>query len=147
MMTHIEDDFIITGATWHEVADKLMLNEFEELICQNLKISDYSDEVKQYLFLFIAVHSDNPNHDNWAKYFSRKKGILYHNLKLDFERFEKATQEEANQMQAELYLQSILEIPTLRGMKKIDFDAQKFYADTQNLFLQKGWLKSENQMV
>jgi len=50
-------------------------------------------------------------------------------------------------MQAKLYLQSILEIPTLRGMKKVAFDVQKFYADTQNLFLQKGWLKSKNQLV
>jgi len=139
--TNIDCDFYFTSASWHEVHDKIEVLEFEEFISNNLKISDYSNEVKQYQFLFIAVQPDNPNHDDWRKYYSKKRGILYNNLKLDFERFEKANQAEAYQMQAELYLKSIFEIPTLRGMKKVHFEAQELYEDVRKLFLQKGWLK------
>lgn len=145
--TIIEYDFYITSASWHEVSHKIKFADFENLLSNNLKISDYSEQVKQYQFLFVAVQPTNRNHDNWRAYFSSKRGILYHNLKLDFERFQQADQEEAYQMQAQLYLQSILEIPTLRGMKKVAFDYQKFYDHAQNLFLKKGWLKTENQMI
>jgi len=145
--TKITRDFYVTCAALYEFKDKLYTNEFQQFLSGNLKILDYSEEVKQYQFVFIAVPPENRNHDKWRKYFSRKRGILYHNLKLDFEQFQKANTAEAYQMQAELYLRSITEISTLRGMKKVCFDAEKFYEDVQRLFLEEGWLKPENQLI
>lgn len=146
-MHTIEQDFLIPSASWHSISSKLINREMEDILCQSLTIKDYSDAVKQYYFMLIAVPADNPNHDNWAKYYSKKRGVLYNNLKLNFDGFESVNLEEAYQMQAELYLKSVFEIPTLRGMKNTPFDAQKLYEDVRELFIQQGWLKNIYQTI
>jgi len=143
----LEYKFYSTSVAWHEIDSKVIARAFKHLVSKNLRMSDYSDEVKQYQFLFIAVQPDNRNHDNWRKYYSKARNVIYNNLKLDYERLEKADQIEANQMQAELYLKGIFEIPTLRGMRKVDFDAQRFYEDARYLFIQQGWLRTESQAI
>jgi hypothetical protein len=139
-------NFIISAVCWHELGNKLQDLLVEKTISNELKISNYIDNelITRYFFIFIVVQPDNHLHDNrWQKGFSVKKHTLYNNLHLDYQKFEKATETEALTMQAEAYLEGILQIPTLRGMKKIKFDSQKFYDDCKMLFENVGWIKKE----
>ncbi len=136
-------NFIISAVCWHELGAKLKCVQIEDTIAANIKISNYIDNqlVTRYFFIFIIVQPDNHLHDNrWQKGFSIKKNTLYNNLHLDYHQFEKANESEALTMQAEAYLAGILQIPTLRGMKKVAFDNQQFYQDCKTLFENVGWI-------
>ncbi len=135
--------FPISGACWHELYPKLKVHEIEPLLFNHLKLSDYTDTsiIKRYFFMFIIMPPENLNHENWGKYFSAKTGIIHNYQKIDFELFKQANETEALQMQAEAYLQGILAIPSLRGMKKVFFDTAKMYADVKGLFVEKEWLE------
>ncbi|TAE01212.1 MAG: hypothetical protein EAZ97_03640 [Bacteroidetes bacterium] len=131
-------EFPISAIVWHELTPKLKFWEMKHLLCDHLKIKDYSNEVKEYFFVFIVFSlGGKTNH-----FFNKKKGVLWHGLALDYAKFEAANLEEALQMQAELYLQGIKDIPKIRGMKKVAFDWERFYADAKNLFEKQGWIKN-----
>ncbi|TAD98941.1 MAG: hypothetical protein EAZ97_09990, partial [Bacteroidetes bacterium] len=130
-------EFSNSAIVWHEVGHKLKIREIKHLLFDHLKMKDYSNEVKEYFFIFIAVSY----HYEERHFFNKKKGVLWHGLALDYAKFEASNLEEALQMQAELYLQGIKDIPKIRGMKKIAFDWEHFYSDAKNLFEKQGWIK------
>ncbi|TAE01210.1 MAG: hypothetical protein EAZ97_03630 [Bacteroidetes bacterium] len=133
-------EFSNSAIVWHEVENKLKFREIEHLLCDHLKMKDYSNEVKEYFFLFVVSYKLTYQ---ISHFFNKKKGVLWHGLALDYAKFEAANLEEALQMQAELYLQGIKDIPKIRGMKKIAFDWERFYADAKNLFEKQTWIKKE----
>jgi hypothetical protein len=137
-------DFDISAICWHEVYPKMQLLKIRNFLNNSLRISNYSSEVKSYFLLFIVELPQNTIHEKkWKKGFYKKDTVIENNLHLDYHKFEKATETEALTMQAEAYLEGILQIPTLRGMKKVKFDSQKFYDDCKNLFENAGWIKKE----
>ncbi len=134
-------NFDLTAVCWHEVYSKMQLLQIRNLLNHNLKISNYSKEVQTYFFLFIIELPNNkPPEKIWKKGFYKKDEVIENNLHLDYHQFEKANESEALTMQAEAYLAGILQIPTLRGMKKVAFDSQQFYQDCKTLFENVGWI-------
>jgi len=73
--------------------------------------------------------------------FRRKKKELEIRMNLDYEKVLKADEKETLFLIANAYLEVIQQFLSQRK----DFDFQQFYEDTQNLFLEKGLLKTENQ--
>jgi hypothetical protein len=134
-------DFEITAVCWHEVYPKLQLLKMRNLLNNSLSINNYSSEAKSYFVLFILELPKNNIHEKkWKKGFYKKEAVIETNFYFNYQKFEKATETEALTMQAEAYLEGILQIPTLRGMKKVAFDSQKFYQDCKILFENAGWI-------
>jgi hypothetical protein len=118
--------------------------KIRNLLNNSLNIRNYSSEVKSYFLLFIIELPQNNIHEKkWKKGFYKKDTVIENNFYFDYRKFEKATETEALTMQAEAHLEGILQIPTLRGMKKVAFDSQKFYDDCKTLFENVGWIKKE----
>ncbi|TAE02823.1 MAG: hypothetical protein EAZ97_02185 [Bacteroidetes bacterium] len=129
-------EFSVSAIIWHELTHKLKFTELQNLLCDHLKLTNYTTEVKKYFFVYVAMFLEYEK----PKHFTKKKAILRHTLVLDYQKFAIASEKEALQMQAELYLQGIKEIPKIRGMKKIAFDYEKFYTDAKLLFQKQGWI-------
>ncbi len=141
-------DFGLTDFSSKEIYDKLKTTDLIKLLEKNLDMSSYADKgiVRQYFFNFVAL---NPHllryEEHGSKYYSKKDQIIYNILDLEYDRLAQASEQEVKQMQAELYLQSIKEIPHLRGMKKIPFDAEKLYNDVKQLLEENGWLAKQEK--
>ncbi len=130
-------DFLVGSITWHTVSDKMINRIIEKTLSEKLALKNYSNSITCYAFT-ISVTANYES--KGRKYFDKKQHLLYNTAQLDLAKFEKATETEALTMQAEAYLEGILQIPTLRGMKKVVFDSQKFYQDCKALFENAGWL-------
>jgi hypothetical protein len=139
-----EQSIIISCAGIDIFKDKLQPKTIENLLLSHFTIQKYSDFVACYAFVLVVMpDSDNMHNKMWGHFLSKKDKTIYHSLKLNYHKFEKATETEALTMQAEAYLEGILQIPTLRGMKKVAFDSQKFYDDCKMLFENVGWIRKE----
>jgi hypothetical protein len=137
-LDNIHLDFLVGGIGFHTVSSKIFLvNSIEDLLIDTLELKNYSDFVTCYTFI---IHAATSYESKGRKYFAKKQHFLYNTAQLDLAKFEKATETEALTMQAEAYLEGILQIPTLRGMKKVAFDSQKFYQDCKILFENAGWV-------
>lgn len=138
----LEQSIIISCAGIDIFKDKLQPKIIENLLISQLNIQQYSDFINCYAFVLVVMPDNDDMHDKmWGHFFSKKDKTIYHSLKLNYHKFEKATETEALTMQAEAYLEGILQISTLRGMKKVKFDSQKFYEDCKILFENAGWIK------
>ncbi len=130
-------NFVVGSIAWHTVSAKMINRTIETILLDTLKLKNYTATITCYAFVIhVASHYESAGH----KYFSKKEHILYNTAQLDYHQFEKATESEALTMQAEAYLAGILQIPTLRGMKKVAFDNQQFYQDCKTLFENVGWI-------
>ncbi len=137
-----EQSIIISCAGMDIFRNKLQPKTIENLLISQLSIQNYSDVVCCYAFVLVVMPDSDVIHNKmWGHFLSKKDKTIYHSLKLNYQQFEKATETEALTMQAEAYLEGILQIPTLRGMKKVAFDSQKFYQDSKVLFENVGWIK------
>ncbi len=106
----------------------------------NLLLDKYGKEIQTLFFIYQAIEPNNPA--RIAKDFLRyRKSVkimeLY--LTLDYYAFLDATQEEALQMMAKLYLKGI----EMFLFKRKDFDGKKFYDDVKNLFLREKFIPQE----
>ncbi|TAD97988.1 MAG: hypothetical protein EAZ97_11560 [Bacteroidetes bacterium] len=135
----IADHFRVTRCAWHEIEKKLLGGEIRQLLVDNLKISNYSTDVKKYWIRLLALLPNSPM-ENQPRYFSQKTGILHHHYALDWEIIRDLPLDQCYTLQASAYLRAILDIPKIRGMKNRFFDVEKFYEDVQNLFILEGWL-------
>jgi hypothetical protein len=138
----LEQGIIISCAGMDIFRDKLQPKTIENLLIAQLSIQKYSDIVCCYAFVLVVMPDNDDIHNKmWGHFFSKKDKTIYHSLKLNYQKFEKATESEALTMQAEAYLEGILQISTLRGMKKVAFDSQQFYQDSKTLFENVGWIE------
>jgi len=112
----------------------------EDLIEQNFVLEYYTDSSKVKEIIFAFQIEPEPVFFKLTNRFAYKKGIIFLYGKIDYETFKNATEQEALALMCESYLEAILTIPSLRGMKKIAFDAQKLHQDLRNMFLEKGFL-------
>lgn len=112
----------------------------EETLNLHLAITNYSSEVKEYIFVFIAVNPlyGLPRADKVQFLRSLKAVRVFMNMSK--ENLEKSDNELIRAM-CELYLQSI---KTYLSKRK-DFLADAFYADVKNLFVEKKWIENENR--
>jgi len=136
----LHDHFPVNAYAWHELAPKLLSYEIRNILGSHLILTDYEAQTKMYWLRMLVMLPSPLNETKPPRYFSKKQGILYDYLELDCETMLKVSIPEAHQMQAEAYLQAILKIPTIRGMKKRNFQTEKFYADVRQLFQQAGWV-------
>lgn len=125
-----KEEFIIGGYVWHEAVNQFFTVEIAQLLNQNLLLSDYSEDVKEYLVRAIALTPVGSP----PKHFSIKTKILHNFYVIDWQDLMKLNQQQAISLQAKMYLEAIKEIPNIRGMKKRQFNAELFYHDVELLF-------------
>ena len=136
--------FGFTSYVWHELNRKHWLFEpVEDFIKENIVLENYTDTQKVGN-LFFGFQINPPPVDKMFSYpnsFAYKKGIIFLYGKIDYETFKNATEKEALQLLCQSYLAAILTIPSLRGMKKVHFEAQKLHDDLVKSFAEKGFLE------
>lgn len=135
--------FGFTSYVWHELNRKHWLfRPVEEAIQANIVLSAYKDTEKVGN-IFFAFQINPPPVDEMFSHpnrFAYKDGVLLLYGKIAYETFKNASDQEALALMCQSYLSAILTIPSLRGMKKVNFDAQKLYEDLKALFIEKGFL-------
>jgi len=140
-----KQNFEFNSFVWHEINHNIWLfDEVEKHIQENFTLNSYTDNLEKIKSLFFAFQiNPSPVNEIFSakSYFAYKKGIIFLYAKIDYELFKNASQKEALQLLCETYLDAILTIPSLRGMKKIAFDAQKLHNNLRVLFLEKGFLE------
>jgi len=111
----------------------------------------YGNDIKMYTIGIVCVA---PQFDQFfttkkPKYIKGKKTIhpegmpftvedsLEYDVKLDFETFKNGTEEENKRLLAKEILSSLSVLDTMKSKIK-DFDAEKFKADLENYFKEKG---------
>jgi hypothetical protein len=135
-----KNPFWCSCIAWYELKDKMFYDQVESVLMRSVRLADYGNDVIRIVFIFIA---DLPNSMHKERtFYSPKKQTLHLELALDYSRFALASPQEAKLMMAELYLEAIKTYPKIRGMKKIAFDHEQFYADVRNLFEKEGWLNA-----
>ena len=143
MRTLEEIKFGFTSYAWHEV--KYLMNyEFENLLSLNIHLTDYGTDVEHFIIAFLAIDEYDLyvlSKPQPTRFFSKNKEIIG-DILLDFQAMMNAqSPEESRQIQAEGYLKFLDSLKHHRSLKKADFNAQKLYEDTKNLFEREGWVK------
>lgn len=118
---------------------KLDIESLESLLNENLSLDGYGKDFICIGFVFIVTPLSSEFYPA-SSFFSKSSQKLKLELALDYLRFSQASPQEAKQMMANLYLEAIKTYPSIRGMKKVKFDHQKFYADVKALFERQGWV-------
>ena len=116
----------ITKSVVKETRDKVDHLAIQELVDQ-LDLSKYTSQVKNLVFMYIAISS--PNHPEHLE-FESDDDTLGIRLKLDYDKFLEASDSEAIDMMKNLFLEGIDRYKDL----DVEFDIQQFKADVQNLF-------------
>jgi hypothetical protein len=139
----MEKTFLFTSFSWHEIMQKVFFFDTAEAILQsNISVLNYSETLKVKRILF--AHLTNPDSYSsifdYKDRFSRKKGDIYLFGKIPYETFAAADEKTAMMLLCQTFLNALLRIPTLAGMKNIDFDAQKLHDDVEKLFSENSFL-------
>jgi hypothetical protein len=135
--------FLYTAYAWKEVAKKVLLyTDINKEIDTNFEVANYTDspKVKRILFAFLINLDAYASIFKFSDRFAWRKGDVYLYGKIPYEIFAAADDKTAIRLMCEAYLASILRIPALKGMKKINFNAQKLHDDLQNFFKEKEFL-------
>jgi hypothetical protein len=105
-----------------------------------LALKNYTSEISEIYFTFMVLPKEVETWRDSKSSFSPQKKKLCPVAWLDYAKFAQATDKEAIQMQAQVYLDTILTFPSIKGLKKNPFDYQKFYKDVKALFEKEGWV-------
>jgi len=123
-------EFMFTKMVNRENADKLdFLFEMEKLINQELKIENYSNKIKELIFVFILHNNSCLPTNDYISLIRRTKTIEI-GLCLNYSTFITAENNKTSELMIYKYLNTI---PTLFEKRK-DFDHKKFYQDNVKLF-------------
>ena len=108
--------------------------DLTELLNKNLKISKYSNKVKEIGLIFMAINPDTHSYRPDRKFWRWKRGIfdMYINVD-DYQIFCKTTPNDARKTVAQLYLTGI---ETYLSKRK-DIDHKKLYEDVKRVFVEK----------
>jgi len=122
-----------------EFENKLVFNtDIRIPINKELTIEKYSNVVKEFCLIYMALPPGKAIQRADKLRFSRKYKMLDLFVNMDIARLEKATQQEALQMMCELYLESIEKYLT----KRKDFDAKRYYQDVKEVFVKHEFIKA-----
>ncbi len=133
--------FGFTAYIWHEIHRKTwVFDPVRRTIAQQFGLLAYTQSPKIKEIVFAFEISPPPTFFNHANRFAWKKGVIYLYGKIPYQTFAEADEKTALKLMCESYLEAILTIPNLRGMKKIQFDAQKLQEDLKKLFEEKAWV-------
>jgi len=139
--------FGFTTCIWHELHHKRWFFEDIETIIQHIELSDYTDSPKIKEVFFTVQSNPSPVDKIFDYPNTLKSGIIFLYAKIDYQTFLEADQKQALALLCQTYLDAILNIPTLKGMKKIHFETQKLHKDLKQLFSEKGFLgETKNSM-
>ena len=142
-MSGLAFSFACVAERWHEVK-YLDSVYFEEFLSSNIQLFNYSNDVEHIIFGFYAISKFSLEARGGikpTKFFAKKK-LIEGDILLDFPAMLNAqSEEESRQLQAEGYLRFLESLQHHRRLKKADFNAQKPYEDTKNLFEKEGWVK------
>ncbi|MFN7117320.1 MAG: hypothetical protein ACK4TA_11010 [Saprospiraceae bacterium] len=135
--------FKFTAIAWHEVDDKISLLDFKVELNKHIKISDYGDNVKEIIFIFVAMRPPVRFHPERVEY-NKKKHDIFMRLHLPYDLVEQYNQEQVLQLMASFYLHAMeTHLPKLHIP---DFDYQRFVKDVRALFEEKEWLSEKYEM-
>lgn len=133
----------LTYFTDKEVSSKILKqHQFIYPALEKLDCKDYSQNIENLMVILMAVAGKHQPEPDRMRY-RRKKKELEIRMNLDYEKVLKADAKETLFLIINAYLEVIQRFLSQRK----DFDAQKFYDHAQNLFLKKGWLETENQII
>ena len=139
-----DPDFVISSKSDLKAENNIMeMLKLKELMNQNLSISDYSDVLKNLTLTYLILQPEH-NGVNWKerKYYKRSEQKYFIDISFpDYEKFCKASKEEALKIMAE---------QTIRGTKKYlskekNFNYEAFYNDFTNLLRKKQIINEINE--
>ena len=129
-------NFEIKSISSEEIESKVDSSSFEELLNNNLSLSDYGTGLTNVNFTFIGITPTDQTQKNEAEYDPIQKQVSL-KLNLNYYQLKNATKNDVSKMMATLFLNSIavyeqLEVP--------EFKKGKFYNDVEGLFFRRGLL-------
>ena len=133
----------VNSITWHEVSNKVSfvnVNKLTDLLNKKVKLADYGIGVTQLHFIFIAVQPTNTLHQEETTYLPKEKKLLLYR-KLDYEKISAYSTEEVLRLMAETLFHALID---LWGDKIPDFDYFRLGKDVEKLFIDLGWVVSDN---
>ncbi len=130
------NNFGFTASTDRTVFNKVVhFNRLEELLNQNLTITNYTGNLHEIVFVYIVASSEVSLPEKNFKRYRWKNKCLEVGLNLNYKRLLQAKEPEVLQILAEGYLRGIEEL-----MQRKDFDNKRFYKDVEKLFIENGLL-------
>ncbi len=139
----IKLNFGFTAFLWHDIGDKSgLFSDAKDYIKANYKVSDYttSPKIKAIYFSLLINTPETESFFEFKSRYGAKSGIINIHGKIPYETFKEADDKTAMRLMCESYLAAILLIPTFRGMKNKNFDAQRLHDDLKKVFVEKGWV-------
>lgn len=134
-------DFHLTAITWKDVTDKVDFQVIEKCLNEELTLVDYGETVKEVYGTFLAIQANNEFHDEFVDYDVEEQ-ILEMAMKVDIRQLKDATKESTVAMMAKVFLEYVLQYPTIEG-----FDQKQFYTDVESAFAQKDWLQKQDTVI
>jgi len=135
--------FKFTAIAWYEVDNKINLLDFKVELNKRIKLSDYGDNIKEIIFIFVADHPPVRLHPERVEY-NKKKHDIFMRLHLPYDLVEQYDEAQVMQLMASFYLNAMeTYLPQLRIP---DFDYQRFVADVRALFEEKEWVSEKAEM-
>jgi hypothetical protein len=143
MIEEKKTSFGFTAFIWHELNQKTKLFDLaENFVRANFEVSNYttSPEIKSLFFALLINTPQSEHIFDYKNKYGFKTGIINLYGKIPYETFKEADDKTAMRLMCESYLSAILQIPTLRGMKNKNFDAQRLHDDLKKVFEEKEWI-------
>jgi 3-hydroxy-3-methylglutaryl CoA synthase len=141
--TQIHNKPLFLSIRYSQGLDKLLVFSYQliEKYFEHIFLQTYGSGVKSIRFTFVCMTHQTQNHQE-KTLFSQKDKELYIVRQLDYGVFSQLSLDNALKMQANVFLQALNKV---RKRKKTipDFDFERFYADVENLFREKGWIENE----
>jgi len=132
---------LFVGKAWHELTfDKASVYTELEKHLENINLAAYGRGLSHILTFFVCVPFQDKNKEH-IRFYANDKGLDIVR-QLDYAVFSQLSLDNALKMQANVFLQALNKVRKRR--KTIpDFDFERFYANVENLFREKGWIENE----
>ena len=108
----------------------LQFRLIKELLNKHLNLSDYTKELSEIVFVYLASSPEISIPEKDFKKYRRKHKCLEIGVNIDYQCICKADKENSLKILAETYLKGIK-----TNMRYKDFDHNKFYKDVKQLFV------------
>lgn len=135
--------FETTGILWKDISYKFEfynINVIADVLNSRVQIEKYGNGVKELVFIFIAVLPNDKMHEEYTVYLPNEKKLVLHR-KLPYHKVETYSKPEVLRLMAETYH---LAIANLWEEQIPNFNYQLLEEDIQKIFIELGWLVSEN---
>ena len=129
-------DFEIKRICSEELKDRLDHESFEDLLNNQLSLSEYGNGLTKVDFTFVGLPTTDQPQKNEAEYDPIQKQVSL-KLNLNYFQLKNAAKNDVSKIMATLFLNSI---DVYEQLEISDFKKGKFYNSVEGLFFRKGLL-------